>query len=209
MSSLWIVLNDVLAGSTVHDPETDTSLFHDVVSALSALVRLRRDFVLCGLPHFGALLGRLIMCLRTPRPQLGGKQHKIVMDSLPRWINASKTFSSEESKALTRLMTTLQTKTMIRAHGIADTQKPESLARPFAKHAAYVIKAYIETVTDPLCQMSPLVRKELQPGLFALCDMLGEYSRDALMVSALDAGGKIVMKTLWKDYEKQKYTGKG
>lgn len=209
MSSLWALLGGVLAGSTIHDPETDAMIFHDVISILSALVRLRRDLVLCGLPHFSALLERLILCLRAPRPQLGGKQHRIVMDSLPRWIDASKTLSSEDSKVLARLMTTLQTKTMIRAHGVADTQKPESLSRPFSKHAAYVIKAYIEAITDPLCHISPLIRKELQPGLFALCDMVGEHNRDALMVSALDAGGKTVMKTLWKDYEKQKYVGKG
>jgi len=29
------------------------------------------------------------------------------------------------------------------------------------------------------------------------------------MVSALDAGGKSVMKVLWKEYEKQRYVGKG
>jgi len=39
--------------------------------------------------------------------------------------------------------------------------------------------------------------------------MLNEYARDALMVSALDASGKAVMKGLWREYEKQRYTGKG
>jgi len=29
------------------------------------------------------------------------------------------------------------------------------------------------------------------------------------MVSALDAGGKTIMKDLWTEYEKQKYVGKG
>jgi hypothetical protein len=29
------------------------------------------------------------------------------------------------------------------------------------------------------------------------------------MVSALDAGGKATMKALWKDYDAQKYVGKG
>jgi hypothetical protein len=39
--------------------------------------------------------------------------------------------------------------------------------------------------------------------------MLNEHTRDALMVSALDASGKAAMKNLWREYEKQRYTGKG
>jgi hypothetical protein len=39
--------------------------------------------------------------------------------------------------------------------------------------------------------------------------MLNEHARDALMVSALDASGKAAMKGLWREYEKQRYTGKG
>ncbi|OBZ78847.1 hypothetical protein A0H81_00559 [Grifola frondosa] len=100
--------------------------------------------------------------------------------------------------------------TIVRVHGSsAEMQKPESLARPFSKHAAYVLTAYIDAVNDPLCFVSTQVRKELQPGLFILCDMLGEHNRDAMMVSALDAGGKTTMKALWKEYEKQRYIGKG
>jgi hypothetical protein len=88
-------------------------------------------------------------------------------------------------------------------------QKAESLSKPFAKHAAYVVTAYIDAVNDPLCVMRADVRRELEPGLFSLCEMMGAHSRDAVMVSALDAGGKSVMKALWKEYEKQRYVGKG
>ena len=99
---------------------------------------------------------------------------------------------------------------MVRVHGpAADAQKPESLVRPFSKHAAYVLTAYIDALNDPLCFVSSAVRKELQPGLFALCDMLGEHNRDAMMVSALDAAGKATVKVLWREYEKQRYVGKG
>ena len=83
------------------------------------------------------------------------------------------------------------------------------MARPFSKHAAYVLQAYIEALNDPLCIIPMAVRKELEPGLFALCDMMGEYNRDALMVASLDAGGKTVLKSLWREYEKQRYVGKG
>ena len=180
------------------------------MNVLSALVRLRRDLILNTLPHLGFVLRQLISCLRSPRPQLGGKQRRLVMDTLPRWINGAHPLSSAESKALARLLTTLTTKTMVRTHGpAAEAQKPESLVRPFSKHAAYVLTAYVGAVNDPLCVISAAVRRELMPGLFALCDMLGEHNRDAMMVSALDTGGKATMKALWKEYEKQRYVGKG
>ncbi|CDO72438.1 hypothetical protein BN946_scf184977.g139 [Trametes cinnabarina] len=210
LPSLWSFIRSVLAGSSTHEHSTDTAVFHGVVNILSALVRLRRDLVLNTLPHLGFVLRQLVSCLRSLRPQLGGKQSRMVMDTLPRWISSSQPLGAQESKALARLLTTLTTKTMIRVHGAgAESQKPESLMRPFSKHAAYVLTAYVEAVNDPLCFVSSGIRRELQPGLFALCDMLGEHNRDAMMVSALDTGGKAVMKALWKEYEKQRYVGKG
>lgn len=64
-------------------------------------------------------------------------------------------------------------------------------------------------MNDPLCVLSSEIRKELMPGLFALCDMVTEHARDALMVSGLDGGGKATLKVLWREYEKQRYVGKG
>lgn len=156
------------------------------------------------------ILQQLIMSIRSPRPQLGGKQRTLVTETLPKWINANHSLGPEEAKALARLLATLTTKTVVRSYASSsEIQKQESLAKPFSKHAAYVLKSYIEAMNDPLCVLPAEIRKELQPGLFCLCDVLNDHSRDAMMVSALDAGGKTTMKTLWKEYEKQKYIGKG
>ena len=210
MSTIWSILGQSLVGSLEHDHSTNPAVFQEIVNIVSALVRLRRDLVVNNLPHLGVILRRLTSCLRAPRTQLGAKQTRLVMNTLPAWITSARAMSAEEAKSLARLMTTLTTKTIVRTHGqSAETQKPESLARPFSKHAAYVLAAYIEAVNDPLCHILPQVRKELQPGLFALCDMLGDNNRDAMMISALDASGKVMMKALWKEYEKQKYVGRG
>lgn len=138
----------------------------------------------------------------------------MVTDTLPIWVNTAQPLGADEGKALARLLTTLTSKSIVRVHhhssaALGDTQKAESLAKPFSKHAAYVLKAYIDAMNDPLCVLPLDLRNELQPGLFALCDMLSEHSRDAIMVSGLDVGGKTTMKSLWKEYEKQKYVGKG
>lgn len=210
MSTIWSILGQLLASSPEHADNTDHAVFQEIVGIVSALVRLRRDLVVNNLPHLGMILRRLTSTLRAPRPQLGAKQTRLVMNTLPSWITSEEAMSAQEARALARLMTTLTMKTIVRTHGQnAETQKPESLARPFSKHAAYVLTAYIEAVNDPLCHISTQVRRELQPGLFALCDMLGDHNRDAMMVSALDASGKVMMKALWKEYEKQRYVGRG
>ena len=185
-------------------------MFQEIVSIISALVRLRRDLVVNNLPHLVIVLRRLTNAIRAPRPHLGAKQTRLVMNTLPAWITAEQAMSVEEAKALARLMTTLTTKTIVRNYAQnAETQRPESLARPLSKHAAYVLTAYIEAVNDPFCYIATQVRKEMQLGLFALCDMIGDHNRDAMMVSALDANGKVMMKALWEEYKKQRYVGRG
>ncbi|KAI0042673.1 hypothetical protein FA95DRAFT_540396 [Auriscalpium vulgare] len=207
MGTIWSLLARQLAGSAVHDPETDASIFHEIISISSALVRLRRDLVIHTLPHLTAVLRQLIAALRRPRANLGAKQARLVADTLPAWVRAGEPLGADEGRALARLLSTLTVKTLVRVHGAAQT--PEALAQPMSKHAAYVVLAYVEALNDPLCVLPADVRRELQPGLFVLCGMLNEHARDALMVSALDASGKAAMKVLWREYEKQRYVGRG
>ncbi|KIK46276.1 hypothetical protein CY34DRAFT_800619 [Suillus luteus UH-Slu-Lm8-n1] len=204
------LLSKILCGSSIHDSTTTPAVFHTSITILNALVRLRRDLVVHILPHLGMVLRQLVSCTRSLRPQLAAKQSRIVTDTLPSWIAPSEPLGVPEARTLARLFTSLTTKSVPRAHMQPSAeQKAESLSKPFAKHAAYVVTAHIDAVNDPLCVMPADVRRELEPGLFSLCEMMGTHSRDAVMVSALDAGGKSVMKALWKEYEKQRYIGKG
>ncbi|KAJ2920391.1 hypothetical protein MD484_g47, partial [Candolleomyces efflorescens] len=210
IGSIWLLLSKCLSPSPRHEKVTSSSTFHQIISIASAIIRLRRDLTIPMLPHLGMILRQVTLCMRQCRPQLGSKQTDMVMSTQPRWISANQPLGAEEAKALSRLLETLTTKTIVRVHtASAETQKAESLAAPFSKHAAYVLKAYIEAMNDPLCVLALDVRKELYPGLYALCSMIGEHSRDALMVSGLDTGGKATMKALWKEYEKQRYSGQG
>lgn len=149
--------------------------------------------------------------MQSPRPSLGPKQSALVSRSLPFWINIRDPLGVEESNALSRLLESLNTKNVVRKLTTSTTtpSKAESFAKPFSKHASYVIKAYVESLNNPLCELSTAVRKELQPGLYALCGMMNDFSRDTLMASATDAGEKAIVKALWKEYEKQRYVGKG
>ncbi|KIK02308.1 hypothetical protein K443DRAFT_523442 [Laccaria amethystina LaAM-08-1] len=210
IGGIWSLLCKFLAPSDVHDAHTSIENFHKIIAITSSIIRLRRDLVTPTLPHLGMVLRRLLLTIRACRSSLGAKQTNLVMDTQPRWINKAQPLGPQEGKALARVLETLNTKTTVRTHSsLIEAQKAESLAKPFSKHAAYVLKAYIEAMNDPLCALPLEMRKELYPGLFALCSTMNDHSRDAMMVSGLDAGGKATMKSLWKEYERQRYVGKG
>ncbi len=210
VSAIWSLVAKLLSGTREQDESTSTPTFHDIITVIRSLVRFRRDLVVQTLPHLGYILRQLLMTMRRPRAQLGAKQSAMVAQSFPPWINPQQPLGNEEAKALSRLLESLATKSIVKVQSSStEAQKAESLVGPFSKHAAYVLTAHIDAVGDPLCIFPASVRKELEPGLFALCDMINEHSRDAIMLSSLDAGGKTTMKALWKEYEKQRYIGKG
>ena len=206
----WTIISKLLSGSENHEASTSADIFREIVGIASALIRYRRDLVLPSLPHLGMVLQRLVTLTRAIRPGLGAKQARTVANSFPFWVNSREPPGISEVKILSRLLVSLTTKTTIRLVGPSqENQKMESLTRPFGKHASHVLVAYVQAMNDPLCVVYAATRKELYPGLFALCEMLSDHDREAMMLSALDGGGKAAMKTLWNDYKKQKYVGQG
>lgn len=207
------MLGRAVAGSTDHDSSTRHINYETIVSILLALVRLRRDLVASSLSHFALVAGRLCEILRAVRPELAARQRRSVTDTLPFWINPAQPLPPECAKALARLLTNLNAKTIVRtgpsSHSDVSAAQAQSLAQPFSKHAPYVITTYIRALINPLSVMTPRIRQELEPGLFALCDMMGEHGRDTIMTAMLDDSGKIMMKLLWTEYEKQRYVGRG
>jgi Urb2/Npa2 family len=201
----------MLSGSVSHEDETESATYEHIVSIATTLVRQRRDLVATALPHLSAILSRLLEILRAVRPDLGARQRRSVTDTLPTWINSSYPLGADNAKSLARLLTSLMTKYTVRSapSRIDSAGKAQSLAQPFSKHAPYVLTAYLRALTDPLSQFSPPIRGELEPGLFALCDMMGEHGRDSIMTAMLDDGGRTMLKILWKEYDKQRDTGKG
>ncbi|KAF8499462.1 Urb2/Npa2 family-domain-containing protein [Gautieria morchelliformis] len=202
------IVSKLLVGSTDHEERSSPYIFQTIVTVLSALVRLRRDLLAPLLPQLCVVLRQLIFLIRGVRPLLGIKQYRIVADTFPKWIYPMDTLKEAEAGSLGRLLTAFTTKSFVRSHN-SDLQKADSLARPFVRHAPYVLLSYLEIMNDPLSVLSVSIRRELEPGLFALCTMMGEYGRDTLMVQSLDVGGKAVLKSLWKEYDKQKYIGRG
>ncbi|KAI6094471.1 Urb2/Npa2 family-domain-containing protein, partial [Pisolithus croceorrhizus] len=188
LGSIWSLLSKILSGTANHDTATSFATFHCIISVA--------DSVIHTLPHLAFVLHRLLLITKRGRPQLGAKQSKLVAGTLPSWVCPSQPLGVAEIRAFSRLLTALTVKTVPPTYTTqrhtsvaAETQKAESLAKPFAKHVGHVLLAYIDCMNDPLCVLTPDMRRELEPGLFSLCEMLGEYNRDALMVSSLDSGG--------------------
>ncbi|KAF4572709.1 hypothetical protein EYR36_007219 [Pleurotus pulmonarius] len=207
--NLWSTLAKMVANSKLHDEHTSQPMFQQIVSIISTIVRLRRDLLVNNLPQLGHILSRLILCLRTTRHNLGAMQKSMVLDTFPQWITAEEPLTIREAKALARLLENINAKTVVRNNAAhQELQKAESLVKPFSKHASYILKAYVAVMNDPLCVLPLPIRKELRSGLFVLCGMVNDHSRDAIMVS-LDVGGKLTLKSLWQEYEKQRYHGQG
>ncbi|KAL5495654.1 hypothetical protein ACEPAI_1117 [Sanghuangporus weigelae] len=214
LGPIWLLLAKILTGSTTHVQETCPGIVHSITSIAGSLIRLRRDLITSTLPHLGMVLSSLIRSLRAPRAQLGARQRTQVSDTLPWWVSPSAPLGVAEGRAVARLLTTLQAKTIPRTFTSRDKSKEkerfaESLLGAFSKHAAPVLGTYINMLVDPLVTIDSSIREALAPGLYALCEAMGEHGRDALMVSGCDAAGKTVFKALWKDYDKQRYVGKG
>lgn len=213
MGNLLSLLAGFLQPSTHIGAQTYPDIFHSIVKVAMALIRNRRDLIVLNLPHLAVVFCLLLNSLTNPLENLGQRQYRSISCRLPSWISLSQPLGGEEAALLSRLLVGLTTKTAIRGMGTAfapyETGKDvQSLAKPFGKHASCVVAAYIGLLNDPLCHIDRETRAELTPGLFALCGMLGEKGRDALM-PILDNGGKAIFKTLWSSYESQKYVGQG
>ncbi|KAH8120637.1 hypothetical protein DFH11DRAFT_1685876 [Phellopilus nigrolimitatus] len=146
---IWTLLAKLLTGSSSHSSHTHSPILHSIVNISSALVRLRRDLVQATLPHLGFVLRGLLLALRTPRPQLGARQRALVAGSLPWWVNPEQALGATDARAIARLLTALQTKTIPRNFGSREKEKEkdgghraEALAGAFSKHAGPVLAAH-------------------------------------------------------------------
>ncbi|GMK57070.1 hypothetical protein CspeluHIS016_0309100 [Cutaneotrichosporon spelunceum] len=97
-----------------------------------------------------------------------------------------------------------------------------TLAGPLAKHAPAVLVAYARAASDPWAALSSAVRRELEPGLFALADVITAGGRAdgrgregegvGVPFGLGEAHGQAereVWADLWKAWARKRYTGRG
>ncbi len=83
VSAIWSLVAKLLSGTREQDESTSTPTFHDIITVIRSLVRFRRDLVVQTLPHLGYILRQLLMTMRRPRAQLGGKAERYGRTEFP------------------------------------------------------------------------------------------------------------------------------
>ncbi|KAG8743405.1 hypothetical protein FRC10_012070 [Ceratobasidium sp. 414] len=196
MTAIWILLDR----ATTSTDEIFLGVYSALVTSLSSLIRFRRDLLTPALAQLSALLARLIRTLRLRT------SHAIGAPQRSAEAQASLAGKATELARLLVGLTTKNAPVIVRSKmEQKQTTKVESLARPFARHAPYLLVAY----TGSAAEMGLAVRTALKPGLFALCEMSGAPARDMIMVTMLDTVEKEIFGAVWREWEAQKYTGKG
>ncbi|KAG8698053.1 hypothetical protein FRC08_006168, partial [Ceratobasidium sp. 394] len=196
MAATWILLDR----ATTSTDEIFLSVYSVIVTCLSSLIRFRRDLLTPALAQLSALLTRLIRTLRLRT------SHAIGTPQRSAEVQASLAGRATELARLLVGLTTKNAPVIVRSRiGQKQMTKAESLARPFARHAPYLLVAYVKSAAE----MTLAVRTALKPGLFALCAMSGVPARDMIMVTMLDTVEKEIFGAIWREWEAQKYTGKG
>ncbi|KIO00935.1 hypothetical protein M404DRAFT_29133 [Pisolithus tinctorius Marx 270] len=155
LGSIWSLLCKILSGTIDHDTASSFAIFHCIGSVAGSLVHLKRDIVIHTLSDLAFVLRRLLLTIRRMRSQPGAKQSKLVTGKLRPLLTALTV------KTVPCVRTTQHTAIA------AETQKAETLAKPFAKHVEHILLAYIDSMNDPLYILTPEIRWELEPGLFS------------------------------------------
>lgn len=198
-------------------PEAST-IFQGAVGVLRSIIRLRKDLLSPYLPQLAEVLCQLLPLLGSLlRTNVGRAQLRRLAAATPAWLDeANAPLGVDEARSLSRLFAEIPAKTTSIATIVAHKRRrtddghastTESLARSMSKHAVYILVAYVRCVTHGVTTIATPLRQELQPGLFALCDLVSKYERDAVLKGMLDASGQVVFKGLWSEWERQRYKG--
>lgn len=211
-----LALLGILLGPRLAQPvdEHDASaIFGGICGVLRSLIRHRKDLIKPCLPHLTEILSQQWRLLsHVSSAHTGMAIERQIHASMPCWLNmVVSPLGLDAAQALRRVLSELAGKTSV-IH-VSKKAKPhtpnmnETLAKSMTKHAVYILVAYARCVTMPHTTIAPNLRQEILPGLFALCDICGDFERDAALKSMLDASAQLVFKDIWRQWDAQRYKG--
>ncbi|BEI96791.1 hypothetical protein CcaverHIS631_0203800 [Cutaneotrichosporon cavernicola] len=172
---------------------------------LLTLARHRGDLLLAHLPSVVGALSAFMPLLQRARPGLRHKARRWTMDEEDAPAHAALLARTLSALAVAKIGSGTRT-----------------LAGPLAKHAPAVLVAYARAASDPWAALSPAVRRELEPGLFALADVTTAGGRAdgrgregegvGVPFGLGEAHGEAereVWADVWKAWARKRYTGRG
>lgn len=213
VNTIFVIVTTWLAPHKQHVEHGEPSIFQTLCRIILPICRSYRHVIIKSLPLVTRMLQLMLRCLAAPRQDI-----QIPADSLvehPIWLNplhVQSLLGSVEAEMVARILTTLCWKTPITSK--SSHEASVSLIKPFSKHAPSVLGEFIRIETDRLLRISIEGHEHrrnmldvLGPGIWALCEVIGQHERDALIVT-LNSAGKALLQSVWSDWSKYgKYTG--
>lgn len=212
---LLSALNTVLLPSSPNGSAPAPHLLPLAISPLLTLARHRADLALAHLPSVVGALSAVLPLLQRARPGLRHKSRR------PWWLASDPSANDPvvaHAALLARTLTALATAKL----PTTSEARAKTLAGPLAKHAPAVLVAYARAASDPWAALAPAVRRELEPGLFALCDVVTAGGRAdgrgregegvGVPFGLGEAHGEAereVWADVWKSWARKRYTGRG
>ncbi|WRT70796.1 uncharacterized protein IL334_007795 [Kwoniella shivajii] len=188
-------------------PPQRQSAFLPLFPADAAPFALQHDDVihLFSIPESLPLLVNILTALSRRRPDL-------ILSTLPQTVDViCAMFSSlQNTQAFSRLLVAL-TQMRLKGHETS----------PLAKHTPAILVAYVRAAADLHSAFTPTTRRELESGLFALCNLAtagGRIEARGREGEGLGtpfglgegAGGEIELwADLWRSWSKSRYMGQG
>ncbi|KAH6672915.1 Urb2/Npa2 family-domain-containing protein [Halenospora varia] len=143
----------------------------------------------------------LLRCLFTPLPHSTTKTTKFLVP--PPWLSSPKyQLGAKHAAAYARLVTlicdpSVSSVTRSQHNNLnSATDKAKGMA---AQHMQYVLTSYIKLQLE--MRMAPEIREKMIPGLYAIFDTTNMEMR-RMISDSLDASGRAVYGTLFRDYQK-------
>lgn len=131
--------------------------------------------------------------------------------SLPFWAShvTEPDQIAENARLYGRLLTNMTAKT-VQQKSAASTNMVSSLHGALSKHAGYYLLSFLRASTAGQAPLSPTTRAELLAGLNEIIATMNKFERDSLMhglLTSRDDAERVLLRGLWKDYDRMRYKG--
>ncbi|KAL7420823.1 hypothetical protein Q5752_004776 [Cryptotrichosporon argae] len=205
-----------------------------LLTLVLSVARHRADLVLDRLAPVVGVVAACFATLQRPRTQLGRAARTKALARLPAWVDLAE--PEAHAHLLSRLLVGLCSARAPAGSagagaGAGAGAEPDSasasarraLAGPLAKHAPALLIAYARAAADPHAGLAPAVRRALEPGLFAVCEVVTAGGRAASRGREGEGVGRAwglgegpggdaeneVWAALWIAWARARYAGRG
>ena len=228
MSAILDIMLHVL-GPSQSQPRSSYTLsdiYNTTLNIVIDSIRRRGDLVFANVADLVTVICAIFPLLQRPRKSFD--QSKVyrarVTMRWPFWMSdADVGLGESEARLAGRLLENLSRARLPPAKTSQVVSQKQTIVGALAKHVPSILLAYVRAASDPVASLSTEVRHQLEPGLFALCDLITSRGRAAGRERAGEDTGlpfglgegvgreveKEVWADMWRSWSRRRYTGQG